>query len=176
MLYGLANRLAGYDESRAEDILQQAWLRGLERLAGFRWDSQLRTWLCGIVVNCAHESRRRERHGGVLSADAASGNRVSGDPASRHPTPAHATSADDAVRRIGLERALARLPDGYRHAIILHDVEGYTHDEIGRLLGISAGTSKSQLSRARGAMRSLLEAPPGANRAPGARPLTGDDR
>lgn len=170
MLYGLANRLAGYDGSRAEDILQQAWLRGLERLAGFRWESQFRTWLCGIVVNCAHESRRDERRGGVpAAADRAievASPRVGSD----------GPAADDAVRRISLERALSRLPEGYRHAIVLHDVEGYTHEEIGRLLGISAGTSKSQLSRARRAMRSLLEPSPRANSAPGVRPLTGDDR
>jgi RNA polymerase sigma-70 factor (ECF subfamily) len=60
--------------------------------------------------------------------------------------------------RVDLERAIAALPPGYREVLVLHDVEGYTHAEIGTLLGLDAGTSKSQLARARQAMRSALTA------------------
>ncbi len=62
----------------------------------------------------------------------------------------------DPSQRIDLERAFERLPAGYRVVLVLHDIEGYTHDEVGELLGISPGTSKSQLSRARAWLRSAL--------------------
>jgi RNA polymerase sigma-70 factor (ECF subfamily) len=61
--------------------------------------------------------------------------------------------------RISLERALDRLPEGMRQVLVLHDVEGFTHEEIGDMLGIAAGTSKSQLFKARGKMRDLLRPP-----------------
>jgi RNA polymerase sigma-70 factor (ECF subfamily) len=67
-----------------------------------------------------------------------------------------APPARDALLSQKLEWALDRLPDGMRKVLILHDVEGYTHDEIGELLGTAAGTSKSQLFKARGKMRALL--------------------
>jgi len=63
---------------------------------------------------------------------------------------------------VDLERALARLPDGYRTVLVLHDIEGYRHEDIARALGTSEGTSKSQLHRARRAMRALLGAGTGA--------------
>ena len=67
--------------------------------------------------------------------------------------------------RIDLERAIARLPNGYRAVLVLHDVEGFTHEEIGRQLGIAVGTSKSQLFDARRAIRSLLQSQPEAHHA-----------
>ena len=134
-MYGLARRLLGVAATEAEDVLQTAWMRAAPRLASCRGESSLSTWLCGFVVNCC-----RERvPGRLLSLDL--------------PPPAGAAALDEPL---DIHRALAELPDGYRTVLLLHDVEGYTHVEIGALLGIEPGTSKSQLSRARRAMRERL--------------------
>jgi RNA polymerase sigma-70 factor (ECF subfamily) len=135
-----ASRLAGGRAADAEDIVQTAWIRAAERLERFRWDSSLRTWLIGIALNCHRELLRSERRS--ASADFAE------IPAA---APVHRE-----IPRIDLERAIAQLPDGYREVLILHDVEGYTHEEIGNLMGIHNGTSKSQLCRARRAVRRWL--------------------
>lgn len=138
-LYRLALRLTGGREADASDAVHDAWVRATERLASFQWKSQLRTWLAGFVVNAVREQRRAEPDD---------------------------VSLDDIViasevplggfERVDLERALSALAPGFRQVLVLHDVEGYTHEEIGQLLGIEPGTSKSQLSRARAVMRRLL--------------------
>jgi RNA polymerase sigma-70 factor (ECF subfamily) len=135
IVYGLALRLAG--ASAADDVAQDAWMRAVARLADFRGQSALRTWLCGFVVNCCRERWR------AAGRDLA----VEPEPVVR-PDPADALDVD---------AALARLPDGYRAALVLHDVYGHTHAEIAAMLGIEEGTSKSQLSRGRRAMRALME-------------------
>lgn len=135
----LARRLAG-DMADAEDAVQETWTRAVRALPGFRWECSLRTWLSGITVNCCRELVRRR---GPLATDAA---------------PEPVTPSPTGVRE--LESMLAALPDGYREVLVLHDVEGYTHEEIGRLLEIHPGTSKSQLSRARRTLRAWIEGPP----------------
>ena len=137
-MYGLARRLLGAEAGEADDVLQTAWMRAARRLASFRGESSLSTWLCGFIVNCC-----RERSPGRL---------VSMEPPR---APAGATRLDDPI---DIHRALAALPDGYRAVLVLHDVEGYTHTEIAGMLDIEPGTSKSQLSRARRAMRERLTA------------------
>lgn len=144
-MYGLARRLLGRAADDADDVLQTAWLRAATRLETFRGDSALSTWLCGFIVNCC-----RERFGERGRAAASSAE------------PAHTPSFD---HPIDIHRALADLAEGYRTVLLLHDVEGYTHEQIAWLLEIDPGTSKSQLSRARRAMRERLEpAPKGAHR------------
>lgn len=135
-MYALALRLLGGRTADAADVLQEAWLRVLPRLARFRGESSLRTWLCGFVVNLC-----RERFRAPLFEDLVDG---------ADPRPA------DRGAGLDLERALAGLPDGYRAVVVLHDIEGYTHREIGAALGIDEGTSKSQLSRGRAALRRRL--------------------
>ena len=137
-MYGLARRLLGGAVDEADDVLQTAWMRAARRLTSFRGESTLSTWLCGFVVNCC-----RERSPGRLMS------------MELPPERGGAAPLDDPI---DIHRALAGLPDGYRAVLVLHDVEGYTHAEIGRMLGIEPGTSKSQLSRARGAMRARLTA------------------
>jgi RNA polymerase sigma-70 factor (ECF subfamily) len=132
-VYAFSTRLSG-SAADGEDLLQEAWVRGGARLSGFRWQSSLRTWLCGIAANCWREMRRERGRG--------DGSRPAADP--RAPEGAHG-------ERIDLDRAIRDLPDGYRDVLVLHDLYGYTHEEIGRLLEIRSGTSKSQLSRARAA-------------------------
>jgi RNA polymerase sigma-70 factor (ECF subfamily) len=140
-LFQFVLRLLGGVENDAEDIVQETWIRATQKLEGFRWESNLSTWLGGIGLNLCRDLWRR-RNGRELEFELAA------EPV--QPGIAHA-------ERIDLERAIARLPSGYRTVLILHDLEGCTHEEIGRRLGIAAGTSKSQLSSARRAVRTLLQ-------------------
>jgi RNA polymerase sigma-70 factor, ECF subfamily len=142
-VYAVVRRLAGED-ALAEDWAQEAWVRALRALPGFRGDSQFTTWLHRIAVNSAlHGRRARERRTGREEPIEAS--------SSSHPP-----DGDRALLRMRLERAMERLPEGMRRVLVLHDVEGYTHEEIGTMLGINPGTCKSQLFKARARMRGLL--------------------
>ena len=138
-LLGLATRLCGGERRDAEDIVQETWVRAAAGLPSFRWQSSLRTWLSGFVVNGWRELMR-SRYREVLW----------GQPSEA------ASSAGTGEEAVDLERAVARLPHGFRTVLLLHDVEGFTHEEIGRMLEIDPGTSKSQLARARQAMRRCL--------------------
>jgi RNA polymerase sigma-70 factor (ECF subfamily) len=136
-LYRLALRLVGGRAAEAEDAVQDTWLRATARLAEFRGESSLRTWLAGFAINCCRERRRkRDPDDGAREAE----------PSREHPF----------VDRLDLERAIAALPDGHREVLVLHDLEGFTHEEIAARLGIVPGTSKSQLSRARSALRAAM--------------------
>ncbi len=104
------------------------------------WKSSLRTWLSGVLINCAREQSRQQN------------NRREEELVDDFPATIDQRLGD----RITLEEVILRLPDGYRHVLTLHDVEGYTHEEISGLLDISVGTSKSQLHNARRAIRTLI--------------------
>lgn len=141
VLYRLAVRLLGRGDPDAGDVLQEAWCRAFEGLSRFRGGSSLRTWLAGVVVNCCREHLRTR----VLSRNVpSSGLRiVAADPGRE--------------AQMDVRRALAALPEGFREVLVLHDVAGYTHEEIASILQIQPGTSKSQLSRARRALRAGLD-------------------
>ena len=141
-LYRLALRLGGGDEPWADELVQRAWIRAVEHLATFQWRSAFRTWLSGIAINCARELWREQRLSLEVSWEGE--------------TQAVSRATPDPSHRVDLERGIAVLPHGYRQVLVLHDVEGYTHDEIGRLLGIEVGTSKSQLFHARRRLRDYL--------------------
>jgi RNA polymerase sigma-70 factor (ECF subfamily) len=141
-LFQFVLRLLGGSELDAEDVVQETWIRAVERLEGFRWESRLPTWLSGIALNLCRDLWRKRNGRDVDWSDTLE--------------PQIPAAPHDA--RIDLERAIALLPAGYRTVLLLHDLEGCTHDEIGRQLGIAAGTSKSQLSCARRAVRALLKA------------------
>jgi RNA polymerase sigma-70 factor, ECF subfamily len=138
-LYALGLRLCG-SESDAQDAIQETWLRACCSLSRFRWQSKLRTWLSGILVNCAHEQTRKR----MRDAEAQSANDWT-------PPPTFL-----AARLVDLDQTIASLPDGYRHVLTLHDIEGYTHEEISEFLEITVGTSRSQLHHARKAIRALF--------------------
>jgi RNA polymerase sigma-70 factor (ECF subfamily) len=143
----MIHRLVGSANGEAEDVVQTTWVRAIQRLDAFRWESSLRTWLTGIAVNCSRECLRRRGRDWTESAeglDLAEPERIHRE-----------------ISPIDLERAIDGLPHRSREVLILHDVAGYTHAEIGELLGIESGTSKSQLSRARRAVRAGLGEPPG---------------
>lgn len=139
-LWRLALRLAGGDDAMAEEIAHDAWVRAAERLARFAGRSAFRTWLAGFAVNVARELQRGDVH--ETCAEELS-------------SPRDDVTAVDA--RVDVSRALARLSPGYRRVVVLHDLEGFTHEEIAAMLGVDAGTSKSQLARARRRLRRLLE-------------------
>ena len=140
-LYQLALRMLGGSEADAQDVIQETWVRATTRLGGFRWESSFRTWLIGIGLNRARELLRRRSRRPTVELDEL--------------TLPHAPASRDGDR-VDLERAIAGLPDGSRAVLVLHDIEGFTHEEIGRQLGIATGTSKSQLFQARRALRARL--------------------
>ena len=123
----------------ADEVMQETWLRASAALERFRWESTLSTWLCGIGVHAALEVLRRNRRG----VDVEALDQV----VATDPPPGEG---------IDMSAALAALPSRQRAVIVLHDVEGYTHDEIAALLGIVPGTSKSQLTHARNAVRRAI--------------------
>ncbi|HSJ12904.1 MAG TPA: sigma-70 family RNA polymerase sigma factor [Longimicrobiales bacterium] len=143
-VFAVVRRLAG-DDALAEDWAQEAWVRAFRALPRFRGESRFSTWLHRIAVNSALHGRRwRQR-------------RVSNEVALPL-APEQATRPEQTVLRLSIQRALDTLPEGMRQVVVLHDVEGYTHEEIGAELGITAGTSKSQLFKARAKLRRLLRA------------------
>ena len=141
-LYRLLLRLSGGGSQTAEEGVQETWVRAVERLGEFAWRSQLRTWLAGIAIHWSREDARRRRRDASVALD---------DEA----LPAPGASAP--IDRMDLERAVSELPEGYRAALLLHDVEGFTHEEIAAALGVDEGTSKSQLFRARRSLRLMLQ-------------------
>lgn len=142
-VYQLVLRFLGGSEQEAEDVVQDTWVRTVEALPGFRWEAKLSTWIIGIALNRAREELRRN---GKRRA------REVGGAAAFEPISPPAAVPE----RVDLERAIRGLPDGYRSVLVLHDVEGFTHEEIGRRLEITVGTSRSQLFHARRAVRKAL--------------------
>ncbi len=147
-LFGLSCRMLG-DTHDAEDVLQEVFLTVHRKLGDFRGASTLGTWLYRLAMNrCLDHLRRRQSRRGHEATGAVDGL------AMQVPTPPAAGRKLDL--RLDLERAVAQLPEGSRAAFLLHDVEGLEHREVGEVLGISPGTSKSQLHRARQRLRELL--------------------
>lgn len=147
-LFSLVFRMTGSAED-AEDLLQEVFLQAHRKLAGFRGESTLGTWLYRLAMNhCLDHLRGRPARMGrsTESLDAED---------AFEPT-AYAPVVPAAVSRVDLERAIAALPEGYRAAFLLHDVEGFEHREVAKILGVSEGTSKSQLHKARMKLRAIL--------------------
>jgi RNA polymerase sigma-70 factor (ECF subfamily) len=140
-LYGLALRFLEHRAADADDVIQDTWIRAVERMNGFRWESSLRTWLASIAVNCCRE-RLRTGWRWVQADDT---------------LPERANAEGPPLElTLAVDRAIGTLPAGCRGVFVLHDIEGRTHEEIGALLDITPGTSKSQLFYARRHLRALL--------------------
>jgi RNA polymerase sigma-70 factor, ECF subfamily len=147
-LYNLVFRMTG-SQAEADDLLQEVFLHAHRKLGSFRGESSLGTWLYRLGMNhCLDYLRGRQVRMGK-STDSFEDDGVA-EPVA--PLPAVPT----AISRMDLERAIARLPDGCRAAFLLHDVEGFEHNEVARILGVSAGTSKSQVHKARMKLRVML--------------------
>jgi RNA polymerase sigma-70 factor (ECF subfamily) len=138
-LFRVASRLLHGDRSAAEDVLQEAWIRAITSLSRFRGESTLRTWLCGITMNCCREVWRRRT---FVPIDELPGSA--------------APARGDRFNALRLERALRQLDQDGREIIELYDVLGHTHDEVAAILDIAPGTSKSRLFRARATLRGIL--------------------
>lgn len=143
-VHGLARRMAGPEA--ADELTQDVFVRVWQKLGTFRGESAFGTWLHRLAVNVIVERFRtlgvkRDR----FLADS--------EPVLEM-TPAPVRARPDLA--MDLDAAIAELPDGARTIFVLHDVEGYRHEEIATMLGISPGTSKSQLHRARQTLRALL--------------------
>ena len=139
-LYRFALLRAGAEA--ADDVVQETWLRAMRGLAGYRGAAAFRTWLTGIALNVCREGKGRRMR------------LVPAEPSlAAVPDPEPPTSAGE---RKDLQWAIGKLPEAAREVLLLHDVEGHTHSEIGELLGIAPGTSKSQLHKARRALRASL--------------------
>jgi RNA polymerase sigma-70 factor, ECF subfamily len=140
----VVRRLVGHDADLAADIAQEVWIQIFRALPGFRGDAQFGTWAHRIAVNRTLNALRRTRRLAALEVD------VEDDSASVEP------EAERAMLAQSIEDAAARLSPGARTVFLLHDVEGFTHEEIATQLGITAGGSKSQLFKARAKLRILL--------------------
>ena len=139
----VVRRLVG-DDDLAADIAQEVWIQIFRALPSYRGDAQFGTWAHRIAVNRTLNALRRTRRLAKLEAD------IEDDVASVEP---------DGERNLlmqSIEEAAAKLAPGARTVFILHDIEGYTHEEIAESLGITAGGSKSQLFKARAKLRRLL--------------------
>lgn len=144
-LFAVLRRLCG-QEARAEELLQDAFVRAWQALPGFRFESAFGTWLHRLAVNTALMDLRSRRGGEALETD---------DEAL-----AWQATPDSAGHRtalgLDLERAVASLPPRARAVLVLYDIEGWTHDEIATELGMAVGSSKAQLHRARQLLRTRL--------------------
>jgi RNA polymerase sigma-70 factor (ECF subfamily) len=131
------------DSHLAEELTQDSYILAWRKLATFRGDSRFSTWLHRIAVNV------------ILGHFRSAGRRLdllSGDDTE----PVEPVAPAVAGLAVDLERAIAGLPTGARTVFVMHDVEGYTHEEIAQLAGVAVGTSKAQLSRARALLRKVL--------------------
>jgi RNA polymerase sigma-70 factor, ECF subfamily len=147
-VYSLCRRMAA-NTAEAEDLTQEVFIKLFYEVGTFRGESAFTTWLHRLTVNVVLMYLRKHR-------------RRFERPTQDKEIPEQAAPGTErpgqlpVFDRLELDRALAALPPGYRAVFVLFDVEGYTHDEIALLLGCSAGTSKSQLHKARTKLRALL--------------------
>jgi RNA polymerase sigma factor (sigma-70 family) len=144
-IYAVLWRLCGH-EARAEDLVQEAFVRAWQALPGFRFESAFSTWLHRLAVNTALMDMRSRSGGEALETDDAALE--------------FQATADSAGHRtalgLDLERAVATLPPRARAVLVLHDIEGWKHEEIAAELGMAVGSSKAQLHRARNLLRKRL--------------------
>jgi len=142
-VHGAILRLVGMDRARAEELTQEAFIRAWQKLSSFRHESAFSTWLYRLGVNTALmdlRARREEYATDDAALEAAAGGDV----------------PFCAAERGDLERAVSDLPPRARAVLVLHDVEGWKHEEISAELGMAVGSSKAQLHRARGLLRRAL--------------------
>jgi RNA polymerase sigma-70 factor (ECF subfamily) len=144
-VYRLAYRLTG-DDDLAQDLTQETFIRAFGRLGDFRGDSAFGTWLHTIAMSVTLNGlKRAQRHRG-RTADLAAADAL----------PSGGGRRADPDLRQRLAQAIDALPEIYRVVFVMHDVEGYTHDEIGAALGVPAGTARARLSYARARLRTAL--------------------
>ena len=146
--YALCLRMTN-SQTEAEDLTQEVFIQLFRKVGSFRGDSAFSTWLHRLTVNqVLMHFRRRSVKNEKVSED--------GEMPEQTVTGTANPNRMQVVDRIALKNAVAQLPNGYKSVFLLHDVHGYEHEEVARRLGISIGTSKSQLHKARLKLRMLL--------------------
>jgi RNA polymerase sigma-70 factor (ECF subfamily) len=150
-VYSLCLRMTG-DTAEAEDLSQEAFLQLFRKISTFRGESAFSTWLHRMVVNVVLMHLRKK---GLQQVSLDEVDNSQDEPVKRE------YGDDDkrllhSIDRITLSRAIAALPPGYRAVLVLHDIEGYEHNEIAQILNCSVGNSKSQLHKARLKLREVL--------------------
>jgi RNA polymerase sigma factor (sigma-70 family) len=142
-VHGAVWRLSGMNPSRAEELTQEAFIRAWQKLDSFRFESAFSTWLHRLAVNVALMDLRRRDPEESVDEGVLEGARERVRPFC-------------AGERADLEKAIANLPPRARAVLVLHDIEGWKHEEIGNELGMAIGSSKAQLHRARGLLKRAL--------------------
>jgi RNA polymerase sigma-70 factor (ECF subfamily) len=153
-VYALCLRMVS-NPADAEDLAQEAFLQLFRKISTFRGESAFSTWLHRMTVNVVLMRLRKKS----LPTDSLE---ETIDPDAENSAPKRDVGAPDlrlsgAVDRVNLERSIEKLPPGYRTVFVLHDVQGYEHNEIADIMGCSVGNSKSQLHKARTRLRELLQ-------------------
>ena len=144
-VFGAIVRLTGGNEARADELVQEAFVRAWQRLGSFRFESAFSTWLYRLAVNTALMDLRSRAGAEALEDAMPEQDTFAGaDTVMRHAT------------QLELERSIAKLPPRARAVLVLHDVEGWRHEDIANELGMAVGSSKAQLHRARGLLRKHL--------------------
>jgi RNA polymerase sigma-70 factor (ECF subfamily) len=152
-VYALCLRMVR-NTSEAEDLTQEAFLQLFRKIQTFRGESALSTWLHRVSVNVVLMHLRKKT---VLETPLEQPNEEEGSNKLVEEIGAPDPVLSGAIDRINLNRAISKLPPGYRNAFLLYDVDGYEHREIAEIMGYSAGNSKSQLHKARKQLRSALQ-------------------
>ncbi|HKX84354.1 MAG TPA: RNA polymerase sigma factor [Pyrinomonadaceae bacterium] len=146
--YSLCLRMTG-SQTEAEDLTQEVFIQLFRKVGSFRGDSAFSTWLHRLTVNqVLMHFRKRSFKNEKVSDDGEMPEQTVQGTSNPNKMPV--------VDRIALKNAIAELPNGYKKVFILHDIEGFEHEEVARMMGISIGTSKSQLHKARLKLRTLL--------------------
>jgi len=153
-VYALCLRMVS-NPADAEDLAQEAFLQLFRKISTFRGESAFSTWLHRMTVNVVLMRLRKKS----LPTDSLE---ETIEPDAENSAPKRDVGAPDlrlsgAVDRVNLERSIEKLPPGYRTVFVLHDVQGYEHNEIANIMGCSVGNSKSQLHKARTRLRELLQ-------------------
>jgi RNA polymerase sigma-70 factor (ECF subfamily) len=153
-VYALCLRMVG-NPSDAEDLMQEAFLQLFRKIGTFRGESAFSTWLHRMTVNVVLMRLRKKSLPAASLEEATEPDEETGGPRKDFGAPDLRLSG--AVDRVNLERSIEKLPRGYRTVFVLHDVQGFEHNEIAGIMGCSVGNSKSQLHKARTRLRELLQ-------------------
>src|ERR1700722_4835817 len=152
-VYGLCLRMVK-NPTEAEDLTQSAFLQTFRKIQTFRADSHFSTWLHRLTVNIVLMHFRKRKHSEISLGEFLQPDHESTKSAVELGGPD--LNLKGVIDRVNLEKAIDQLPHGYKKMLILHDVKGYQHSEISRILGCSVWNSKSQLHKARQRLRELL--------------------
>ncbi len=140
--------------SDAEDLAQEAFLQLFRKIGTFRGESAFSTWLHRMTVNVVLMRLRKKVLPATSLEETTEPDEESGGP--RKDVGAPDLRLEGSIDRVNLERSIEQLPPGYKTVFVLHDIQGYEHNEIAEIMGCSIGNSKSQLHKARMRLRELL--------------------